>query len=329
MSYYSDKLASLRDIFGTDAVSVAEDAIVVAGRAYPVVDDVIVLLPPDRRPTSLRSAPRAPTEAASGFATDIQSTFGKEWTRYDAIMPEHESEFRRYFDLVDPASLAGARVCDLGCGNGRWSHFLRGRCREMVLVDFSEAIFVARRNLADEKNALFFMGDVRELPFRDDFVDFLFSLGVLHHLPTPCLDAVRALRRFAPRILCFLYYALDNRPLHFRLILRGVTLARRALCHIENERARELVARAGALCLYRPLVALGRLLDRARLGTHVPLYDFYRDRSPARIEQDVYDRFFTRIEQRVTRRQIMELNDSFGRVIVSADLPYWHFLCER
>ncbi len=48
-----------------------------------------------------------------------------------------------------------------------------------------------------------------------------------------------------------------------------------------------------------------------------------------RILQDVYDRFFTRIEQRFSRRQIETLHDSFGRITVSAELPYWHFLCER
>ena len=48
-----------------------------------------------------------------------------------------------------------------------------------------------------------------------------------------------------------------------------------------------------------------------------------------RIEQDVYDRFFTRIEQRVTRREIETLRDTFGTVTVADGLPYWHFLCER
>ena len=77
------------------------------------------------------------------------------------------------------------------------------------------------------RNTLFFMGDIKALPFADDFCDFLFCLGVLHHLPAPCLDEVRALRRYAPRLLIFLYYALDNRPFHYRFLLGGVTAARR------------------------------------------------------------------------------------------------------
>ena len=54
----------------------------------------------------------------------------------------------------------------------------------------------------------------------------------------------------------------------------------------------------------------------------------YHD-SLARLEQDVYDRFFTRIEQRVTRKEIQELRDTFSRVEFPGNYPYYHFLCER
>ena len=164
------------------------DRIVVDGKEYPVLNDVIVLLPPDQWPADVfpTACPVAATGAGSGrgdgFARDIQFTFGEEWQGFPEILPEHEKEFQQYFDLVDLGSLANARICDLGCGIGRWSHFLKDRCREMVLLDFSEAIFVARENLRGAGNALFFLGDLRRMPFRDDFADFLFSLGVLHHL---------------------------------------------------------------------------------------------------------------------------------------------------
>ncbi|MBM2828383.1 MAG: Mg-protoporphyrin methyl transferase, partial [Actinobacteria bacterium] len=60
---------------------------------------------------------------------DIQHTFGEEWQRFPELLPEHREEFLQYFDLVDIGGLAGKRVCDLGCGIGRWSHFLKGACR--------------------------------------------------------------------------------------------------------------------------------------------------------------------------------------------------------
>ena len=60
-----------------------------------------------------------------------------------------------------------------------------------------------------------------------------------------------------------------------------------------------------------------------------PLYESYHGKTLERIRQDVYDRFFTRIEQRFTREEIMTLKDTFSNVIVSNQLPYWHFLVKR
>ena len=315
--YYANKIQSLQDLFGTKDLDVTATHLRVGSRRYPIIEDVIMLLD---------QSPQAPT---SEFAPDIQQTFGDEWKAYGGVLAEHEAEFKQYFDLVDLETLRQARVCDLGCGSGRWSTFLKDRCRELVLVDFSEAIFMARKNLAGCDRALFFHGDLKNLPFRESFADFLFSLGVLHHLPTPCLDEVRALYRAAPRLLIFLYYALDNRPFYFRWILGAVTLVRNVACRISSKGLRTLFSKLGTWGVYVPLVGLGHVLQSVGMGRFVPLYDFYRGKSVARIEQDVYDRFFTRIEQRVTKKEILTLRDTFSRVTISENLPYWHFLCER
>ena len=327
-------MESLRDIFGATEVRAEEGRIVVDGRGYPVIDDVIVLLPPEQWPARMRArlsgaAAGAGSTSKDGFAGDIQFTFGEEWRRFPDILPEHETEFQQYFDLVDPGSLANARICDLGCGIGRWSHFLKDRCREMVLLDFSEAIFVARKNLREAGNALFFLGDLRRMPFRDDFADFLFTLGVLHHLPTGALDEVRALSRRAPTLLVFLYYALDNRPAFWRGLLSVVTGVRLALSRTESPRLRSALTWVFTIGVYLPLISLGHAVRPLGLAGKVPLYDFYRGKSLRRIRQDVYDRFFTRIEQRFRKEEILALRDTFQKVIVSDRIPYWHFLCRR
>lgn len=313
--YYADKVRSLQEIFGVRDIEVKADRVRVGAVEFPIVDDVIDLMASPQRDGEL--------------AEDIQYTFGAEWRAHGQILPEHAAEFAQYFDLVDLACLKDMRVCDLGCGSGRWSYFLKDRCRELVLVDFSEAIHVARRNLRGADRCLFFKADIVALPFADDCADFIVCLGVLHHLPVPCLDAVRRLRRLAPRLLIFLYYALDNRPWFFRALLRPVNGARSVLSRIKSPLFRKAFAFAGAVAIYRPLVALGTVLRPAGLGTSVPLYEVYRGKSLERIQQDVYDRFFTRIEQRVSRAQIAELRADFSQLRVSSGLPYWHFLLTR
>ena len=331
--YYADKLETLKTLFGAEEVVLEASAVCVGKNRFPILHDVIILLDPGRHTRYVTYALKARGERNDRLdrqaGGDIQFTFGEEWKEYGSVLAEHACEFDQYFDLVDVDSLKGQRVCDLGCGSGRWSHFLKDVCREIILVDFSDAIFVARKNLAASRNALFFMGDLQELPFKKDFCDFILCLGVLHHLPLPSLDAVRRLGSFAPRLLIFLYYALDNRPVYFRVLLSTVTLIRRVLCRIRRPGLRKLVARAGALLLYQPLIGVGKVLRPFKLSRYVPLYEFYHTKSLRRIEQDVYDRFFTRIEQRVSRNEIRELCDTFTHVIVSDNMPYWHFLCIR
>jgi hypothetical protein len=45
------------------------------------------------------------------------------------------------------------------------------------------------------------------------------------------------------------------------------------------------------------------------------------------VEHNAYDRFFTSIEQRVSRDEIMALRDTYGEVTISENIPYWHFVC--
>ncbi|MBN1622693.1 MAG: class I SAM-dependent methyltransferase [Endomicrobiales bacterium] len=334
MSYYKNKIESLKDIFGKQNIAVENDSIKVGENTYPIVDDVIVLCDEARYSDALKKRFQTGRNGKHGrqesdFAQDIQFTFGEEWQKYKDILEEHEKEFKQYFDIVDIEGLKLKRVCDLGCGNGRWSYFLADKCRELVMVDFSDSIFVARKNLEKKDNCIYFMCDLKKLPFKNDFADFISCLGVLHHLPTPCLEEVKNLKKYAETLHIFLYYALDNRPFYFRIILKAVTMLRNILCKIHSPLLRHIISLSGTFIIYLPLVFLGHLLDVVSLGKYVPLYEFYRNKSIKRIEQDVYDRFFTSIEQRVTRSEISQLKEDFSHMKISDSLPYWHFICKR
>lgn len=236
--YYSNKIETLKNIFDSRKIGLDDERLTVDGYVYPIVDDVIILLEPSKYPDTLKKRMEITEGKINGthpeFAEDIQFTFGEEWQRFPKILPEHEQEFLQYFDLIDLSGLTTSRVCDLGCGIGRWSYFLKDKCRELVLVDFSEAIFVARRNLKDAGNSLFFMGDLKRLPFRNDFADIVFCLGVLHHLPTNSLDEIGILKKYAPTLLVYLYYALDNRPIHFHILLFIATTLRKTVTKIRS-----------------------------------------------------------------------------------------------
>lgn len=332
-SIYAEKLDLLRDIFGAKSIELGADHVAIDGTSFPIIDDVIVALDPRRYPDYVRQrlnkAAEGQSPSESDFAPDIQKTFGAEWRQFEEILPEHEVEFRQYFDVVDLNALTQSRICDLGCGMGRWSYFLKDVAKELVLVDFSEAIFVARKNLRDAENAVFVMADVTHLPFRADFADFVFCIGVLHHLPSDALQEVRRLARYAPKVLIYLYSALDSRPPFHRVLLGIVDAIRRTVSHVDSPTFRTTFTWAATFGLYLPMIAIGALVRPLGLSGNVPLYDFYHGKSLRRIRQDVYDRFFTSIEQRFRRQEILELSDTFSRIIISDQIPLWHFLCEK
>ena len=124
--YYTEKLESLKDIFGTEKIEIRGNELIVKNTIYPIVNDVIILLDPSQYPASIKKKLNLTAEEeqspVSGFSEDIQFTFGDEWQTFPDILPEHYQEFLLYFDLVDLDELKNLRVCDLGCGIGRWSY---------------------------------------------------------------------------------------------------------------------------------------------------------------------------------------------------------------
>src|SRR5262245_29548486 len=108
--YYRKQIKSLQNIFGTTDIELKDTSLRVGSKEFPIRNDVIDLT---------ASGPSA------HFAEDIQYTFGAEWTSHGQLRPEHETEFAQYFDLVSLEGLRDQRICDLGCGSGRWSFHLK------------------------------------------------------------------------------------------------------------------------------------------------------------------------------------------------------------
>jgi SAM-dependent methyltransferase len=331
MSFYAGKRQILERLFGTTDLQVADDSITVAGKHYPVLDDVIVTLAPDQYPATVAhrlGADRVIRQGAE-FSEETQFTFGTQWNKFDTLQPEHDREFQEYFDLIGLGDLKNCDAVDFGCGMGRWSFMISNYCRNIVLTDFSEAIFAARRLLKSKPNAVFVMADIHNLPFANDCADFAFSLGVLHHMPTDCLKEVIGLKRIAPKLLIYLYYALDNRPFYFGTLFQLMNVLRRRVGGMRNESLREFFVTGMTAIVYMPLIWLATVLRPFRLDHYVPLHT-YQGKSFYRIRQDAYDKLLTRVEQRVSRAEVMTLEGTeFRRVTVSDHPPYWHFLCER
>ena len=96
----------------------------------------------------------------------------------------------------------------MGCGSGRWALLVAPKIGQLTCIDpSSEAISVAKKNLAHLTNTVFINASVFEQPLPVNSQDFGYCLGVLHHIKDTekALDeCIKMLKPGAP----FLIYVL-------------------------------------------------------------------------------------------------------------------------
>jgi SAM-dependent methyltransferase len=144
------------------------------GRGYGVVGGVPRLLPLELSEEKVRTA----------------KAFGWEWRRYVELHPEYEEQFLDWVKPLRPHFFKDKVILDAGCGIGRHSYFAAkyGAC-EVIGMDLSEAVETAFQNIGTLPNAHVVQGDIYHPPFRRADAggpfDFVYSIGVLHHLPNP------------------------------------------------------------------------------------------------------------------------------------------------
>ncbi len=263
-------------------------------------------------------------------------SFGEEWSRFHRF-DHHEIQAAgdEYFEIVDDAMVREAMVLDVGCGMGRWARYLAPRARFIECVDPGRAALVAARATADCPNIRVTQASVASLPFPDECFDFVMSLGVLHHVP----DTARAIRDVARKVrpggwlFVYLYYRLDDRPWHYRLMF-GAANAMRGWVSGLPAPAKAVVCDMLAVLVYLPLIGAGtlvkRLSPRRRFHEQIPLH-YYIGKSWRIIRNDSLDRFGTPLERRFSKPAIEGMLRAAGLVDIrfSDAMPRWRVVARR
>jgi SAM-dependent methyltransferase len=253
--------------------------------------------------------------------------FGREWRHYDQrALSKREAGriFEDYFTLFDFSNLGEG--FDLGCGSGRWARLVAPLVGKLHCIDPSEAIDVARRNLANLPNVEFHRSSADEIPLPDNSQDFGYSLGVLHHIPDTQQALNNAVRKLKPgaQMLVYIYYALDNRGPLYRTAWKVSDAGRKLISRLPFP-FRRTVTTAVAAGVYWPLARTARLVER--LGgdpTQIPLSP-YRWKSFYTMRTDALDRLGTRLEQRFSRSEIERMMREAGLsgIRFSERDPFW------
>lgn len=262
-------------------------------------------------------------------------SFGEEWNRFGTFT---EAEIQRageqYFDIVTNVMLNKDSVClDIGCGSGRWSKYISQRAGFVEAIDPSEAVIPAVKLTQPCGNVRVTRAGYGCIPFERESFDFVFSLGVVHHLP----DTQSAITEAATMVkkngwlLLYIYYSLDNRSGVYKFIFSCSDVMRRFISSMP-QRLKNFFCDLIAVTVYLPFVALTRFvrLFSASTSKKVPL-SYYADKPWKVIRNDSLDRFGTPLEKRYSKKEIeaMLKNAGMKNICFSEHEPYWHVVAKK
>lgn len=145
------------------------------GREYPIVRGV---------PRLLLKIPKE--------LERTKKSFGYQWRKYKRIYTRLEEETFLKKTGFSKGQLRNKLVLDVGCGYGRYSYIAGKLGGNVIGIDLSDAVDSAYENTKGMGNVNIIQANLFNLPLKEGIFDVIFSIGVLHHTPSPSrsFDAV-------------------------------------------------------------------------------------------------------------------------------------------
>ena len=194
---------------------------------------------------------------------------------------------------------------------GRHARQVGDHAHFVVAMDFSRAIDQAASNLAGMKNVACVQANVFEPPFADASFDFVYSLGVLHHVDETALAVKRLTAKLKPggRFRLYLYW---KRHGVSGFLLRAVSLVRRVTTHLPFGVLRGLCWMLSAV-IFVLVVIPYRVLAWLGVRRHASWPLFLYARYPFLVlYNDQFDRFSAPLEKRYDAEDVSALLRAAG-----------------
>lgn len=251
--------------------------------------------------------------ASPGVTARTSTRYGHLWRRSGRHMLAREESGYHFERLTASLSLPPPHglVLDAGCGEGiDLANQARRPGLEIIGVELSEggcqASAERTRGLA---SASVVQGDLQRLPFADGTFNFIYSYGVLHHLPEPAEGLQELVRVLKPgsRLAVYLYEDFSDRGAAWRGLLRLVN-GLRPLTTRMPPLLLEVLCRAASPAVFLACGVPSRLARRIPGGSRfADVMPFRHAQGPWSLWGDLYDRFATPIERRYSRADAVSL----------------------
>jgi len=272
------------------------------------VNGIPRLLVPDMRDALQASA------ISEGPRVRTAKSFGFEWTHFSRMYQEWEDNFLAYMAPHAPQFFQGKLVLDAGCGSGRHAYYSARFGAEVWAVDLSDAVETARKN-TESLPVHVIQADLLDLPFAEDSFDFVYSIGVLHHLPNPEAGFRNILRYLKPggEIQIYLYWKPEGQPVK-RVLLALVNSLRHFTTRLPHRVLYALsypLAAAAFVGFVWPYRILSRIPGLKSIGERLPMKQY--SNYPFQVcVNDQFDRFSAPIENRYTEAEVRQWCDRAG-----------------
>jgi ubiquinone/menaquinone biosynthesis C-methylase UbiE len=127
----------------------------------------------------------------------VKKTYSAIAEEFDATRKAPWPEFKAINSIIKKFK-GHVKILDIGCGNGRLFHYLKGQRISYVGIDNNRKMLsLAKQKILNKDKAKFRLAEMTRLPFPDHSFDLVCCIAALHHLPTPKLQlkALKEMRR--------------------------------------------------------------------------------------------------------------------------------------
>jgi SAM-dependent methyltransferase len=137
-----------------------------------------------------RGVPRLLPPTLSAVEEKTAAAFGWHWQEFVEMHDQYETQFLDCIHFIKAEFFRDKVVMDAGCGIGRHAYCAaRYGTREVIAMDLSDAVDTAYANTASMPTMHVVQADIYCPRFRRSAsggaFDFIYAIGVVHHLPDP------------------------------------------------------------------------------------------------------------------------------------------------
>lgn len=243
-------------------------------------------------------------------------SYSYQWRKFKEMFPHWEQVFVDSIAPVTPDFFSGKMGLDGGCGFGRSLFYSATYGAEMIGLDLSEAIEAARENTRQFDKVHLVQGDIFHPPVRRASLDFVYSIGVLHHLPDPKGGFLSLQRLVKPGGPVFIWVYLRGRGRQIAAFTAMRAISTRMPLRLLNVATLGLAA-AHWLLWIAPFKIFTRM-GATRLANRIP-FAFYA-RYPFRtLHTDWFDGLSVPLQRYYRREEIAEWYREAGHERVRID----------